>query len=430
MDMDVDMQEMSGREREYANYLPDELLLQVLDCLPRSEESQVALAKFVLVSRQWYAVGIGRLYAHPFLVGQRYTNFVRTICPSVIPRIKRSELAGLVKSLDLSRIVHQGAKSTTARLLGRTKNNLELFVAPQASFAINCWAALSKCTALKVLDLGLVSEAISYQSLNQTLRQLGELKALYMPRCSTEFGAGPELLTTRLHWPPSLQHLTMSGSINGRFLWQMVRQPETFPSTLSSVALLHSPGLDAAGAKSLLLNLADRLTVVELRDLPAVKQGKFNNVLAWLPHLRELTVAIDYIDEDFGRRPDEWTAESHWHLAKRLESLTLVTCGLHDFDPRRAFNLVDVWDLIDTRFLGRLRKLRAAKSTGWDRANEGDEWTTVKLLLEALDKENWERRRWHYEGLTGVPAEMKYEEWLETAEGWRGRPRAVMLRNV
>jgi hypothetical protein len=38
------------------------------------------------------------------------------------------------------------------------------------------------------------------------------------------------------------------------------------------------------------------LTVVELRDLPAVRHGRFNGVLDWLPNLTELTVALDYID--------------------------------------------------------------------------------------------------------------------------------------
>ena len=47
---DVEMQEQD-QEPRYANYLPDELLLQVLDWFPRSEESQKALAAFVLVSR-------------------------------------------------------------------------------------------------------------------------------------------------------------------------------------------------------------------------------------------------------------------------------------------------------------------------------------------------------------------------------------------
>ncbi|OAG06717.1 uncharacterized protein CC84DRAFT_1163040 [Paraphaeosphaeria sporulosa] len=423
---ELDTQRM---ESPYANYLPDELLLQVLDFLPRTEESQGTLWNFVLVSRQWYSVGISRLYASPFLVGLRYTHFVRTLCPSIIPRIKRSELAGLVKHLDLSRIVHQGAKSTTARLLGRTKNNLELFVAPQASFAINCWAALSKCARLKVLDLGLVSEAISYQSLNQTLRQLGSLEELYMPRCSTEFGYGPEFLTVRLHWPPNLRHLSMSGSVNGKFLWEMLRQPETFPASLHSMALLHCPGLDQPGIKPLLSNLADRLTAVELRDLPAVKQGRFNNIMAWLPHLTTLTIALDYIDEDFGRRPADFTAESHWHLARPLSNLTLLTCGTQT-DPRRAFTLVDLWDLIDTRFLGRLRRLSVAASSGWERVDEGALWETVRLGLEALDQENWEARRWHYEGLKGVPEGMAYEEWRGTLAGWRERPRAVVLRNL
>ncbi|KAL1613169.1 hypothetical protein SLS60_001401 [Paraconiothyrium brasiliense] len=429
MDIDYNL-DLRSHDGSYANYLPDELLLQVLDFLPQSEESQATLANFVLVSRQWYSVGIARLYASPYLVGQRYTNFVRTLCPSVIPRIKRSELAGLVKALDLSRIVHQGAKSTTARLLGRTKNSLELFVAPQASFAINCWAALSKCTRLKVLDLGLVSEAISYQSLNQTLRQLVRLEELYMPRCSTEFGLGPELLTCRLHWPPNLQHLSMSGSVNGKFLWEMLRQPETFPSSLHSMSLLHCPGLDQQGIKPLLSNLADRLTVVELRDLPAVKQGRFNGVLNWLPHLTELTIALDYIDEDFGRRPPDFAAETHWHLAKPLSSLTLVTSGHQEYDPRRAFTLVDLWDLIDTRYFGRLRRLYVAASTGWERVDEGALWETVRVGLEGLDRENWEKRRWHYEFLRGVPEDMAYDEWGETREGWRNRPRAQFIRNI
>ena len=234
----------------------------------------------------------------------------------------------------------------------------------------------------------------------------------------------------RLHWPPHLQHLTMSGSVNGKFLWQMLRQPETFPSTLCSVSLLHCPGLDQNGIRPLLQNLADRLTTVELRDLPAVKHGKFNNVLAWLPALRQLTIAVDYIDEAFGRRPKEFTADSHWQFAQPLQELRLVTSGQQEMDPRNAFTLVDMWDLIDTRYLGRLRRLYVAASTGWERVDDGDLWETVRIHLFALDQENWEKRRWHYENLRGVPEGMAYNTWLETSEGWRNRPRAQVLRNI
>ena len=34
----------------------------------------------------------------------------------------------------MSGLVHNGSKSLTARLLGRVKNNLDEFIAPQASF--------------------------------------------------------------------------------------------------------------------------------------------------------------------------------------------------------------------------------------------------------------------------------------------------------
>lgn len=179
-----------------------------------------------------------------------------------------------------------------------------------------------------------------------------------------------------------------------------------------------------------MINLADRLTAVELRDLPAVKHGRFNNILKWLPALRQLTMAVDYIDEEFGCRSTEFAADSHWQFAKPLQELTLVTSGQQELDPRHAFTLVDMWDLIDTRFLGRLRKLSVAASTGWERVDDGDLWETVRIHLFALDKENWEKRRWHYENLRGVPEGMAYEAWLDTFEGWRNRPKAQIVRNI
>ena len=44
-------------------------------------------------------------------------------------------VAELVRVLDMSRLVHNGSKSLTTRILGRVKGNLEEFVAPQAPFA-------------------------------------------------------------------------------------------------------------------------------------------------------------------------------------------------------------------------------------------------------------------------------------------------------
>jgi len=277
-----------------------------------------------------------------------------------------------------------------------------------------------------VLDLSLVSEAVSYQSLNQTLRQLSELERLYMPRCSTRYDK--DILSMRLVWPARLQHLSLSGSVQGRFLWGMLQQPDTFPPTLYSISMLHCPGLDSTGIKPLLKNLATTLTTVELRNLPAVKQGRFNNILNWLPRLTHLTVATDYIDQNFGQMPSTFTPTQYLD-SKPLQALTLLTSGLNDIDPDRALSIGDLFDLIDMRFLGRLRWLVVAKSTGWDSANEGAELEALRdLLVSELDKENWEKRRWHYEGLTRVPNGMEYADWVaKTAKGQRMRAKLMVL---
>ncbi|CAO2657678.1 Nn.00g038040.m01.CDS01 [Neocucurbitaria sp. VM-36] len=415
---------------QYANYLPDELLLEILQYLKQWEirERQTALARFSAVNRQWYDVAIRPLYESPYLSGRAYELFVRTICPSVLAHIKPTALSGLVKALDLSHIVHQGNKSTTARLLGRTKASLQIFIAPQASFAINCWASLSKCVRLRVLDLSLVSECISFQSLNQTVRQLGDLRELYLPRCSSNYEG--LTLSMNIRWPPKLQHLSLSGSVSGKFLWDMLRQPDNFPPTFASLSILHSPALDHQGIKSLLCNLAESLTTVELRDLPTIKQGRFNRVLDWLPHLVSLTVALDYIDTRFGNMPADFTP-ARWHESKPLQSLTLVTSG-QTGDPSRSFTAIDLYSLIDERFLGRLRYLDIAQSTDWESENEGAELGALEnLLVEELDKENWMERRWHYEGLTVTgTTEMTYERWIrETRTGQKMRPRLRILRN-
>jgi hypothetical protein len=102
---------------KYANYLPDELLLDILGFIEQWEtnDKQSSLARFCAVNRQWYDVAIRKLYESPYLSGRAYELFVRTICPSVLAHIKPSALAGLVRILDLSHIVHHSNKSTTAR---------------------------------------------------------------------------------------------------------------------------------------------------------------------------------------------------------------------------------------------------------------------------------------------------------------------------
>lgn len=377
---------------------------------------------------QWYDVAIHALYSAPYLSGGAYELFVRTICPSVLAHIKPTALSSLVKHLDLSHIVHNGNKSVTARLLGRTKSSLETFIAPQASFAINSWASLSKCVKLQVLDLTLVSEMISWQSLGQTIRQLGALRELYLPRCSTDYERGGGMAMS-VRWPPQLQHLSLSGSVSGKFLWDMLRQVDSFPPSLGSLSVLHSPGLDHVGVKSLLCGLGASLTTVELRDLKSVKHGRFNGVLDWLPRLTRLTIALDYIDSRFGHMPADFSPH-RWEEAKPLQRLVLVSSGETDIDPSRSFTAVDLYALIDERFLGRLRWLDVARSCEWHGVGDGAELEALEMLLvDDLDRENWTERRWHYEGVDRRGA-ATYEEWLETGIGRRMGARLRILKNV
>lgn len=127
------------------NDLPAEILIQILSILssrgsPQSElhrHSQSTLHSCVLVSRRWYNLTLDFLYSYPTFTsnGSAFQSFANTICPSVNAHVKKSGCANMVKNLDMSRLVHEGSKSLTARILGRCKMRLEEFTAPQASFA-------------------------------------------------------------------------------------------------------------------------------------------------------------------------------------------------------------------------------------------------------------------------------------------------------
>lgn len=167
--------------------------------------------------------------------------------------------------------------------------------------------------------------------------------------------------------------------------------------------------------------------MVRLCDLPAVKQGRFNGVLDWLPNLQFLTIALDYIDERFGHVPEDWNP-ARWREAKALQSLTIVTSGRAG-DPSRNFTMPDLHSLIDDRFLGRLRYLNIAQSTEWEDESQIGELGALEEVLEELDKENWVQGRWHYEGVVfmGGTTSMSYEQWIETGLGKKMRPRLKVL---
>lgn len=110
--------------------LPPEVIEQIL----RHVSDQHLLYACSLTSRSWYDSAIPLLYRHPQIGSRNFNAFATVICPSKNPHIRRNGLAELVRVLDMSKLVYNSKKSLTARLLSRTKYNLEEFVAPQATF--------------------------------------------------------------------------------------------------------------------------------------------------------------------------------------------------------------------------------------------------------------------------------------------------------
>lgn len=85
--------------------------------------------------------------------------------------------------------------------------------------------------------------------------------------------------------------------------------------------------------------------------------------------------------------------------------------------------------MIDQRFLGRLRYLNIAKSTEWEKEQDGAEIGALELLLEEVDKETWVERRWHYESVASAFYNMLYETWVEeTSLGRSCKPKLKILQ--
>lgn len=115
--------------------LPIEILCQIVNHVQLFPSSQRDLWAMALVSRTWYAAAIAPLYIKPGISGKNFGCFVRTLCPSINAHIRKTSFSSMVKELNMSNLVHDSSKSLTSRILGRLKDGLEVFVAPQASFA-------------------------------------------------------------------------------------------------------------------------------------------------------------------------------------------------------------------------------------------------------------------------------------------------------
>ncbi|KAK4495112.1 hypothetical protein PRZ48_013439 [Zasmidium cellare] len=376
-------------------YLPDEIIIQVLEYVSRFQESQYTLASCCLLSRQWYRAAVPMLYASPYLYGKNFDPFQTVMIPSRNLHVRDSPLASLVKVLDLRGLVHQASRRITARLLGRTKGNLEAFIAPQASFGTNSFAALSKCEQLRVLDLSLVSESPPLFELLKTVSRLDNLTTFRLPRSS---GFSTDVNPASIAWPRRLENLALSGGIDAHFMHGIV----AFPSTLRSLTIEHCPSAKGFALMHMLraaVRPLPNLEILRLANLPRLTGSSMDNILFVLPGLTRLSISVDYITPaifDFDVSSHREAIECHYPTLPHAESLPTrhqwtegKQCELRTLELTNSGNPgvedkispIDIVIALDEGALPNLRQVRVDKTLLWQaNATAAD----VDALADAL----------------------------------------------
>ncbi|CZR58581.1 uncharacterized protein PAC_08473 [Phialocephala subalpina] len=355
--------------------LPSEVISHILSYIPRRSTTQGIFWACALVSRAWYSASIATLYERPYLTGGNFNEFVTTVCPSKNAHIRQSALSVFVKRLDMGDLVHNSSRSLTARLLGRLKGNIEEFVAPQASFAINSFAAASKCTKLRHLDLSLISASVSNKLLFQTLKSLTDLETLFFPRSSSY---DQQAETEPYSWPPRLKALHLAGGVSDNFLCTHL---SNVSPTLERLSIQSCPQIHASSLLATLEKIGSQLKHLTIRfPMPHLFQGSLDSLFLDLPSLIALRISADYISDTL------FSAESipQNHPLRILDLECSPTAGADV-----GISASSVYDAIERGQLPDLRSVRVSMRLAW----AATEQTRLDAsdLLEIIEENEMER---------------------------------------
>ncbi|KAJ5608871.1 hypothetical protein N7528_009438 [Penicillium herquei] len=246
-------------------YLPSEILIQIADYLDDYDvcaapgmshravlkNRQAIKANFCLVNRQWYSVGISKLYCCPFLLsGNSFQKFLQAICPNAKNKaLDRSDLGSLIHHLDLGNLVHHSSNSKTGRLINKARN-LHFMIAPRYSFSVNSLAPLSKCSKMRILDLSRVSSSgITFPQLKNTISKLENLWRLSLPASVPLTPTIPNTTGYPGPWPKSLTDMTIAGDIDPRTM-----EVFDWPPYLDTLKISLARGLTAVIIEAILSN--------------------------------------------------------------------------------------------------------------------------------------------------------------------------------
>ncbi|KAJ0416764.1 hypothetical protein BJY00DRAFT_290802 [Aspergillus carlsbadensis] len=313
-------------------HLPTEIVVQIVTDVAADESAQTSLFACSLVSRQWYSCAITLLYENPQInTGNSFTRFTSTICPPIGVRKSKWNLGALVHRLDLSSLVHHSSPSLTARLLGRVKDNLEVFLAPRASFASNSLPSLSKCSKLRLLDLSLVATPMLFKDLKKSLSSLEDLRTLRLPQSTSVMDAE----SFNIPWPPHIHRLQFSGHFSAAPMRSFPWPPSLTTLTLKNCADLSLANLSSLMCSPDLSRTLKRLTISgQNRHLSA---DSITSILAMVPELSFLSIPGDMVDGTF--------FELLCHIG--LPTLEVLEFGYPSVDPEVYFTTESLLKALD-----------------------------------------------------------------------------------
>ncbi|KAL9605611.1 MAG: hypothetical protein Q9179_001190 [Wetmoreana sp. 5 TL-2023] len=328
--------------------LPSEILIQIAEyvaCLPSSQKDLWAMTR---VSRSWYAAAVPALYHSPNITGRNFQLFVRTLCPSINPHLRKTDFSAMIKVLDMSKLVHDGSKSLTSRILGRVRDGLEVFVAPQSSFAINCLAALSKCQHLRELDLSLISQNVG---LTQLLRSTSKLIQLQLMSIKCNGGALPKPSDPDPSWPPSLSRLSISGTLDDKDLLLL----RSLPSSVISLTFSYCPRLSTGPVKGLVKTLGCSLLHLHLgRQANNIRCERLSDWLCDLPKLRLFRVTLRN-QQSLGTIMINYQTIFGGQNPHPLEYLMFDCTDVNGYWTDADYE--ELWSAVAEGYLGRLRRV-------------------------------------------------------------------------
>lgn len=157
------------------------------------------------------------------------------------------------------------------------------------------------------------------------------------------------------------------------------------PQSLTRLFIGDCPNISMTFISPLLDLLGPQLQKLSINArLPRLHDYSLDHILGSLPILRHLTIAVDYITNQF-------FLQCFGYSQLDPHPLEQIDFGFVDFGIPSESQLLDrddVWDAVADGILGRLRKVRVHRKLGWADPEKRKELQELSDLLLALARED------------------------------------------